>query len=302
MKQFPRHPWVAPHFLWTTSVASVIALIPFLPKPAHAQALPQVEVGDMLLFESSAASRVSEKVRALAPGVMMELFVKPGEYVHKGQILGHTELDAAKLQLDLAKQTFESKTNVDAAEAQADAWLVTRDETEELVRKRKAEKSRLDWATAMEKMHRANFEGQLEAEKIQKIQYDFARKQYEKRFFRAPVSGVVTEGLVEIGKNVNFGTHVFTISNNHIYTVPVSVPAPIAAAVSPNGKLPVRSADGNVVKGAVVDSVTDNPKSAGEKIVRLLIEAADFPVATRARLAGMKFDVLLPQLAGEPKR
>lgn len=271
-------------------------------EPVLAQKIYQGESGEMLLFESSAASRISEKVRAQAPGVMMQVFVKPGEYVHKGQILGHTELDAAKLQLDLAKYSYETKTNVDAAEAQADAWLVTRDETEEQVRRRKAEKSRLEWATAMERMHRANYLGQLEAEKVQKIQFDFAREQYEKRFFRAPVSGVVSEGLVDVGKNVTFGTHVFTISNNHLYSIPVSVPAPIAAAVPANGKLPVRSADGNVVKGAVVDSVMDNPKSAGQKIVRLLIEAADFPAATRPRLAGMKFDVLLPQLAGEATR
>ncbi len=269
---------------------------------AQGQKIYSSEAGDMLLFESSAASKVSEKVRAMAPGVVMEVFVKPGEYLSKGQILGHTDLDAAKLQFDLAKRALDSKSNVDAAEAQSDAWLVAQNETEELVRKRMAEKSRLEWATAMAKMHYANYQGQLEAEKVQKIQYDFAKLQYEKRFFRAAVSGVISERLIEVGKSVSLGTHIFTISNSLIYTVPVSVPASIAATVLPNGKLPVRSADGNVVKDAVVDSVSDNPKSTGEKIVRLLIDASDFPIATRPRLAGMKFDVLLPQIAGKPTR
>ena len=34
---------------------------------------------------------------------------------------------------------------------------------------------------------------------------------YEKRFFRAPVDGIVTEVLVEVGKPVTIATHVFTI-------------------------------------------------------------------------------------------
>jgi multidrug efflux pump subunit AcrA (membrane-fusion protein) len=254
-------------------------------------------MGEMLLFESNAAVGVSEKVRAQAPGVLMEVFVKPGDYVIKGQILAHTELDAAKLHMDLTKRALENKTNVESAKAHADAWRVAREETEEQVRRRRAEKTRLEWAISMEKMHQANYEAQLELEKVQEVQYFSAKQQFEKRFLRATVHGVVTEKLVDVGKPVNFATHVFTISNQSAFSIPVPVPAPVAAAVKPNETIPVRSADGNVVKRAVVDSVTDSPRSAGEKIVRLLVESTDFPMASRSSLAGMKFDVLMPQLA-----
>ena len=223
--------------------------------------------------------------------------MKVGDPVHKGDILGHTELDSTKLQLDLAKRALDAKANVDAAEGQAEAWTVTREETEEQVGRRKAEKTRLEWALAMEKMYRANYEVQLENENVQQVQYDYWKGQYEKRFFKAPVDGVVSEVVVEVGKNVNFATHVFTISNDSAFAVPVIVPAPLAAVVSPNDKLPVRSADGKSVNHARVDSVIDNPRSTGEKIIKLLIDAADFPATTRANLKGMKFDVLLPQTA-----
>ncbi|MEX1115985.1 MAG: hypothetical protein WEB53_12095 [Akkermansiaceae bacterium] len=78
------------------------------------------------MFESSAAARVVEKVRAAAPGVVVEIFVKPGETVQKDQILGHTELDATKLQLDLAKRLRDTKANVESSLNQAEAWTVTR--------------------------------------------------------------------------------------------------------------------------------------------------------------------------------
>jgi len=151
----------------------------------------------------------------------------------------------------------------------------------------------------MEKMYRANYEVQLEAENVQEIQYQYWKQQYEKRFFRAPVSGVVSEVAVEVGKLVNFATHLFTISNENTFALPISVPAPLAKAVVPNDRLPIRSADGKSVNRALVDSVCDDPRATGAKIIRLLVQAADFPATLRPKLIGMKFDVLLPQVAAD---
>ncbi|MEO5712381.1 MAG: HlyD family efflux transporter periplasmic adaptor subunit [Luteolibacter sp.] len=276
-----------------------LALSCTLSRPAAAQTIYQTETGEKLLFKSTGAARIAEKVRANAPGVMVEIFVKAGDMVKKGDILGHTELDATKLQLDLAKRALDSKANVDAAEGQAEAWTVTREETEDQVEKRKAEKTRLTWAVAMEKMYRANYEVQLETENVQQIQYDYWKDQYDKRFLKAPVDGMVSEIVVEVGKNVNIATHVFTISDENTFSIPVTIPAPLAAAISPSDKLPVRSSDGKSVTRALVDSIIDDPRAAGEKIVRLLVQATDFPAALRPNLKGMKFDVLLPQAVNE---
>lgn len=268
-----------------------------MPGGVMAQTSYQTEFGEMLMFESSAASQVLEKVRANSPGVIVALHVQPGDVVKKGQILGHLELDAAKLQLELAQSALDNKSNVDAALGQATAWAISREETAELVRRRRVEKTRLEWATAMEKVHQANYEGQLEVEKVQAIQRDYAKLQYDARFFRASVAGTISEVLVDIGKNVNFATHVFTITNPGAFTIPVHVPALVAEAVDTDEKVPIRTSDGKTVNSAHVDSMTDDPRTTGEKIINLLVQAADFPASTRAKLKGMKFDVLLPQMA-----
>jgi multidrug efflux pump subunit AcrA (membrane-fusion protein) len=253
--------------------------------------------GDMMLVESAGAVRVAEKVRAGAAGVMVEVFVKPGDTVTKGQVLGHTELDATKLQFDLAERALNARANVESARSQAEAWTVTREETEEAVRRRKADKTRLDWAAAMEKMYLAKYESELDNESLQSIQYEYWKSQYEKRFFRSPVDGVVTEVLTEVGRPVPLASHVFTVSNENVYSIPVNVPAPLAEAAQPSDTVPVRAADGKSVTRALVDSVMDDPRGAGRKIIRLLVKSADFPAAIRPRLKGMKFDVLLPELA-----
>lgn len=267
------------------------------PAAVRAQTPYTTSAGEMLLCESAAASRVVEKVRSGVQGVLVETYVKVGDAVKKGQLLGHTELDATKLQLDLAQHTLTAKANVDAARGQADAWAVTREETEDAVRRRKVEKTRLDWAIAMEAMYRGTYETQLEAENLQLIQFEYWSQQYEKRFFRASVDGVVSEVVLDIGKPVNFGTHIYTVRNEDTLAIPVTVPAELAAAAAASKTLPVRTPDGKAVGNAQVDSVIDDPRQTGAKIIKLLVRASDFPAALRAKLIGMKFGVLLPQLA-----
>ena len=276
---------------------AVLVIACNLPATVRAQIPLKTPAGEMLLFKSSAASRVVEKVRSEAQGVMVEISVKVGDPVGKGQVLGHLELDATKLQLDLARHAMESKSNVEAARHQAEAWAVTREETEEAVHKREMKESRLNWASAMEQMHQGNHEIQLDIEKTQVIQYEYWKRQYEKRFLRAPVAGIVSEVVVEPGKAVNFATHVFTISNDDDYMISVPVPALLAAAAVTETTLPVRSEDGKSVSRAKVESVTDDPRTTGGKTLRLLVHAADFPALIRAKLKGMKFDVLLPEVA-----
>ncbi len=285
-----------------TTVISVIALGACWTPVAGAQTPYQTSEGERLMFESSGAARLVEKVRSAAQGVVVAVHVKPGDVVRKGQLLGNLEFDSTKLQLDLARHAMLSKANVNSAKSQAEAWSVNREETEQAVRRRKADETRLDWAIAMEKMYQANYELQLDAEGSQQIQYDYWKDQYEKRFFRAPIDGVVSEVLVDIGKPVNFGTHLFTLGNEGTYTLPVAVPVALAEAAVSEKTLPVRSADGKSVARALVDGVMDDPREAGRKIVRLLVRATDFPATVRPKLAGMKFDVLLPQSSEEAAR
>lgn len=272
-----------------------------VPGGVDAQVSYLSRLDEKIVVESGTASQVTQKVRAAAPGVLMEVFVKVGETVKKGQILGHTELTTAKYQLDLARLALENNAAISGMEGQADAWKATREETEEALRRRKVDKSRLEWAAGMEKFYASQYEGQLEQKKVQRVQFEYCKEQYENRFFRAPVDGVITQVLLEVGKPVSYATHVFTIGNEESYMIPVSVPAELAAAAVPNATLPIRATNGKHVARGLVDSVADDPKSPGNKIITLLANEGDFPVETGSRLAGAKFDVLLPQTADQPQ-
>ena len=215
----------------------------------------------------------------------------------KGQVLGNMELATTKYQLDLARQTMENKAALRAFKALAEAWTATREETEQAVRRRTASDARLQWASNMERYHQGNYEAQLEQKKIQRIQYEYWQQQYEARFFKAPVDGVVTEVPLDVGKKVDYGTHVFSVGNEECYVVPVELPAELAATVSAGAGLPVRAVNGGDVARGLVNEILDNPKKAGGKIIRLLLRRSDFPSESGSNLAGAKFDVLLPQSA-----
>lgn len=276
-------------------ICTVTAFACVFPGIGDAQSVYQRNALEKVIVESGATSQVIEKVRALAPGVLMEVFVKVGDAVKKGQILGHTELAPTKLQLDLARLTIENSSKIKALEGQADAWTATREEAEESLRKRRVDKSRVEWATGMEKFFRGNYEAQLEQKKIERIQFEYWKQQYENRFFRAPTDGLVAEVLLEIGKPVSYATHVFTISDEQSYLIPVSVPAEFISEISASGRLPIRTTDAGYVTNGVVDSIVDDPKTPGKKIVKLRIHESDFPSDISSNLTGRKFDILLPQ-------
>lgn len=285
------------------SWAGLISIQLLLWQCAAGQYAGSVEGTDRLIVESGAGGKVIERVRAGAPGTVVEVFVSPGQLVKQGQLLAHTELDATKLQLDLAQAALEAKGNVEATEGQAEAWTVTREETEEAVRRRKADKTRLAWAEAMEKMHRGNHQVQLDIERAQEIQFAHWKDQYEKRFFRAPVDGVVTEVLVAPGKSVGIAAHAFTVRNDNLLSVPVTVPNQIASRVAVGETLPVRPLKQNASTRATVGGVTDCLGRPGEKTVRLLLPVDSLPAAFRPKLVGSKFEVLFlngEDAAGSP--
>jgi biotin carboxyl carrier protein len=257
---------------------------------------PILPTADALLrFESGAAARVIEKVRANRPGTVIEVFAKVGDTVKKGQVLGHTELDAVKMSKDMAQATMEAQGNVDEKFWQQKAWTIQREEAEEAVKRRQVPKSRLEWATSMEKMYEAMYRAQLEAEDLQKIQYEFYTQEYDARFFRAPVEGVVSEFLVAPGQGVNFATHVATVKNDAQLSVPVTLPVSLADSAMRAGTLLVRSPNGRAMIRAVVDSMVDDPAAPGErKIAKLLINEADLPSIPGQKTEGVKFDVFVP--------
>lgn len=290
-------PGMKPAFPYCLLITALCAADLFLCPMVHS-AGPMVAQADSLLrVESGPAVHVVEKIRANRPGTVVEIYVKLGDAVKKGQILGHTELAAVKLNKDLAEVSLDTKGGLDEKYWQREAWRIQREETEEAVRKRQAPKSRLDWATSMEKLFEAQYSAQQDAKKVAKIMCDFHTQEYEERFFRATVDGIVTELPVLLGQAVNYATHVATISNDSLLSVPVTLPVSLAESAERAGTVLVRSPNGRSMIRAVVDSLADDPAAPGErKIARLLINDADVPPPVAGQKAdGMKFDVFVPK-------
>ena len=158
------------------------------------------------------AQQVAEVIRAKRAGILVALFVKPGDLVTKNQVLGHTELDAARLNLDTARANLEATGTLDQMFWQHQALITTREEMEEAVRKRTAPKSRLKFTIAMEQAAQGQYQAQLDIEKVQKINFEHCQKEYEARFIHSPIDGVVSEVKVALGQAVAVGAPVFTVS------------------------------------------------------------------------------------------
>lgn len=280
-------------------ICVITSIVCLFPATGGAQMRGRRGFDEKVIIESGPAAKVDGKVRAAFPGTMMELYVKVGDEVKKGQVLGHTELAATKYQLDLALFAMQHNASVKATAGQAAAWTATREETEEAVRKHKMEKSRLEWASGMEKFYRGAYEAQVEQTEVERINYEYWQSQYEGRFFRAPMDGVVSQVLVDIGKQVSYGTHAFTIENEDLYVIPVSVPAALAENVTVKGKLPIRSSANGQVMNGTVESIEDDPSAPANKKVRLLVSEKDTLSGDHPNLTGTKFDVLLPQTGGK---
>jgi biotin carboxyl carrier protein len=262
-----------------------------------AQGFQRSRPGEKIIVESGEATQVDEQVRAAAAGVLVAVFVKAGDEVKKNQVLGHMELAATKYQLDLARQNMQSDSPLRALKALANAWTATREETEDAVRRRQVNESRLEWASNMERYHQGNYEAQLDQKKLQRIHFEYWQQQYEARFFKAPADGVVTQVLLDVGKKVDYGTHVFSVGNDDAYIIPVELPADFAGNISAGSDLPVRAVNGKDVARGLVNEILDNPRKAGGKIIRLLLRRSDFPAENSSNLAGTRFDVLLPASA-----
>ncbi len=180
--------------------------------------------------DSGTPEKALEVIRAKRAGTLVALFVKPGDFVSKNQLLGHTELDAAKLNVDMARANLEATGTLDQMFWQYQALITTREEVEEAVRKRTSPKSRLQYAIAMENWAKGQYQAQQEIKKVQRINYEHCQLEYDARFFHSPIDGVITEVKVAVAQAVGLGAAAFTVTNDT--RAPILAAAPVMPAAA----------------------------------------------------------------------
>lgn len=209
--------------LFQTHSLCVIAVILSVVTSAGAEPGGATQPTAVARAGTGVAEPAGEVVRAKRAGTVVALMVKPGDVVSKDQVMGHTELDAAKLNVDTARANLDATGTLDQMFWQYQAFTVAREETEDAVRKHTVAKSRLQYAINMEKWAKSQFEAQQDLKKVQKIQFEYHQNEYDARFFHAPADGVVTAVKVAVGQAVGIGTVVITVSNESAAPVPATV-------------------------------------------------------------------------------
>lgn len=272
----------------------VVAGILSLAVPTDATELQTNQPAALTRVQSGAAEPVVEVIRAKRAGTLVALLVKPGDVVSKDQVLGHIELDAAKLSVDTARANLEATGTLDQMFWQYQALSVTRGEMEEAVRKRTAPKSRLQYALHMEKWAKAQFQAQQDLKKVQKINFEHYQNEYESRFFRAPIEGVVTEVKVAVGQAVGIGAVVFTVSNESRLSLPAALPVPAAVAAPQAGQVSLRAQPGppTTIRTQVAGLGAPPSMPGVKNILHLRVNKSAVPVGVASK--ALKFEVLVP--------
>ncbi len=250
--------------------------------------------------ESGAAEQTSEIVRVKRAGTVVALFVKAGDTVKKGQVMGHTELDQAKLNMDTAATNLNAEGALNQMYWQHQAMIHSRADAETNARKRLISESRLQQAISMEKWAEGQYQVQKDLKKVQKIHYNHYKSEYDSRIFRAPFDGVVKEVKVTLAQSVGLAYHAFTITNDTYWSVPVSLSESSAKAAVQAGRIPLRAKSGGATIWGTVAGVSDQFTAAGmSKIVRLLVDKNDLK-GHQAKVVpqDLKFDIIVPAVKG----
>lgn len=132
------------------------------------------------------------------PGRVDSIMVPEGTFVHKGMVILTLNKDEELLQLQMTKLIAENQSDLLSAQIKLDTYkkdyLATKTlfETSKAVSEEDVWKKELDYKTALAEYEKAKMTKEKE-----KLEYETARVQLEKRILRAPFDGEI----VKISKN-----------------------------------------------------------------------------------------------------
>lgn len=254
------------------------------------EAEPAVRGYAQLKADQSGAPTVA--VRSLAPGTVTKIYARPGQQIKYGEILSELDYDQQLYQRDTSKAQAEAEGGMQSAEGQLAQRKADLEEMKELLRRRQVAEYRVVSAEAWVQWAEGQLKAIREQKEQQKITYEYWSNEYEKRFIRSPLDGVVAEVKVTEGQGIGVAAHVYTITNTNATQLTAVMTADQLGNVGVKDRVLVRQPGSKKLVPAVVQEIVEDPADKTKKTVRLLF---DNRLAGEAIKPG-QFDLFLPSI------
>ncbi len=212
-------------------------------------------------FNGIARSDIAAKLSFQVNGTVKKVYVRAGQKVHKGGLIASLDDSYFKLKVNEVKASLQ---DAKARYANAKSYY---SRIKQLYVNRSSSLSNLDNARASKESAYANY-------KAMKNRLEQAKLKLAYTKIKAPISGVISEVMIQKGENVASGMPVATISSTQNIEVPVSVPGSLIDNIKLGQEVWVRfdALKKKRFKGKVVEvSTTSNIRTTTfPVVVRLL--------------------------------
>ena len=134
-------------------------------------------------------------------GTISKIFYHEGDFVKKGTVILNLDMQLETLEVKRRKLVWESKAEVNSANARVATMASHLKSTRELYKStgsislEEVEQQQLEYELAVAEKERLE-----NSEDRERIEYQIAAEQLSKRSLRAPFSGIITEILVDLGE------------------------------------------------------------------------------------------------------
>ena len=146
------------------------------------------------------------------PGMIDKIHFKEGSYVKKRQVILNLDLRMEILEVKRRKLFWESKAELEAANTRVATLKPILDATVELyqstgsVSKEDLDELELEYKLAVAEVRRLEI-----AEDQQKIEYEMARVEVDKRKLKSPISGIITKLFMDEGESAEKLQHLVQV-------------------------------------------------------------------------------------------
>lgn len=143
------------------------------------------------------------EVASIEMGIVCELLVKPGDRVVRGQPMAKLDSDSIEAQLRVKKTEAESTGKLEQARAEYILAKTKHDKLLALLADGKSSQNEVERANVDLLVAKGRLQSEEESIRVLKSDLERFQQQLEDRTIRAPIDGIVTDLLKEVGEIVS---------------------------------------------------------------------------------------------------